>query len=82
MGNVARLEYLLCESGSAKVREAAARVEEGLTGNAPLPIGTCSARYSLKYPTPSALRPMQSVIGWSMDGNITFRSSIFSGPLW
>jgi len=38
MGNVARLEYLLCQSGSAKAREAAALVEEGLTGNAGLPI--------------------------------------------
>ena len=31
MGNVARLEYLLCESGSAKVREATAWVEKGLS---------------------------------------------------
>ena len=33
MGNVARLENLLCQSGSAKVRKAAARVEESLAKN-------------------------------------------------
>ena len=38
MGTVARLENLLCPSGSAKVREAVARVEASVSGNAILTI--------------------------------------------
>src|SRR5688572_16807577 len=38
MGNVARLENLLCQSDSAKVREAAAFVEERIAGNSVPPI--------------------------------------------